>query len=193
MANHRGGTVSRIDPTTNTVVATIPVGNTGPSGPHHVGLGLGSVWVGVPNTSSVYRIDPTTNKVQATIAIPAVASPCSGFAFGEKAVWMSSCFDTTMLVRIDPVANKVVATIQLRGYGDDPIMVNGVPWLGVESTSGGPARLVRIDPTTNTIDRIVSLGDGFMGGNLVVANGSVWATDGANNKILRLPLAGFTP
>ena len=112
VANHRGGTVSRIDPTTNTVVATIPVGNTGPSGPHHVGLGLGSVWVGVPNTSSVYRIDPTTNKVQATIAIPAVASPCSGFAFGEKAVWMSSCFDTTMLVRIDPDREQ--------GRRDDP-------------------------------------------------------------------------
>jgi YVTN family beta-propeller protein len=191
VANHRGGTVARIDPATNTVVATIRVGNTGPSGPHQVGLGLGSVWVGVPNTSSVYRIDPTTNAVQATIAIPPGASPCSGFAFGDQAVWMPSCQDSTTLVRIDPVGNKVVATIELGGYGDDPILIDGVPWLVVESTSGGPARLVGIDPKTNTIDRVVSVRDAFTGANLVTAAGSVWATDWANNQILRLPLAGF--
>ena len=137
MANHHGGTVSRIDPATNKVVATIPVGNAGPSGPHQVGLGLGSVWVGVPNTSSVYRIDPSTNKVQAKIDIPAVASPCSGFAFGEKAVWMSSCLDADDPRPNRPVANKVVATIQLRGYGDDPIVVNGVPWLGSRAPGAG--------------------------------------------------------
>lgn len=193
VANHRGGTVDRIDPATNKVVATIAVGNAGPSGPHQVGLGLGSVWVGVPNTSSVYRIDPVTNKVEATIEIPAGASPCSGFAFSEQAVWTPSCRDATTLVRIDPVANKVVATIELGGYGYDPIMINGVPWLVVESRSGGPARLVRIDPTTNTIDRVSSLGDAFMGANLVVAAGSVWATDWTNNQVIRLPLGAFNP
>jgi virginiamycin B lyase len=193
IANHRGGTVARIDPATNKVVATITIGNPGSSGPHQVGLGLGSVWVGVPNTSSVYRLDPVTNKVEATIDIPAGASPCSGFAFSEQAVWTPSCQDATTLVRIDPVANKVVATIELGGYGDDPIMINGVPWLVVESTTGGPARLVRIDPTTNTIDRVISLGDAFMGANLVVAAGSVWATDWTNNQVLRLPMAAFNP
>lgn len=191
VANHRGGTVDRIDPATNKVVATIAVGNAGRSGPHQVGLGLGSVWVGVPNTSSIYRINPATNKVEATIEIPPGASPCSGFAFGEQAVWTPSCQDATTLVRIDPVANKVVATIELGGYGDDPVIIDGVPWLVVESTSGGPARLASIDPKTNTIGRVVSLGDGFVGANLVVAAGSVWATDWANNQVIRLPLAAF--
>jgi len=157
------------------------------------GLGLGSVWVGVPNTSSVYRIDPLTNKVEATIEIPAGASPCSGFAFSEQAVWTPSCFDTTTLVRIDPLTNKVVATVDLGGYGGDPILVDGFPWLAVASTSGGPARLVRIDPATNTIDRVVSLGDAFMGENLMVAAGSVWVTDLPNDQVIRLPMAAFNP
>jgi len=191
VANHRGGTVTRIDPATNKIVATIPIGNAGPSGPHQIGLGLGSVWVGVPNASNVYRIDPVTNKVVATIEIPSDASPCSGFAFGEQAVWSPSCGDATTMVRIDPVANKVVATINLGGNGDDPIVVDGVPWLAVESTSGQAARLVRIDPTTNTIDRVVSLGDSFRGADLVVAKGSVWLIDSAKGNILRLPLAAF--
>jgi hypothetical protein len=95
------------------------------------------------------------------------------------------------MVRIDPVANKVVATINLGGNGDYPIVVNGVPWLAVESASGQPARLVRIDPTTNAIDRVVSVGDSFRGADLVVATGSVWVIDSANGNILRLPLAAF--
>jgi YVTN family beta-propeller protein len=191
VANHRGGTVDRIDPATNKVVAKVAVGKAGLSGPHAVGLGLGSVWVGVPNTSSVYRIDPLTNKVEAAIEMPANASPCSGFAFSEQAVWTPSCFDTTTLVRIDPLTNKVVATIDLRGYGGDPILVDGFPWLAVASTGVGPARLVRIDPATNTIDKVVSLGDAFMGANLVVASGSVWVADLLNNQVIRLPLAAF--
>jgi YVTN family beta-propeller protein len=193
VANHRGGTVARIDPATNNVVATIPAGNTGPSGPHEIGLGLGSVWVGVGNASSVYRIDPATNTVVATIRIPAVASPCGGFTFSPKAVWMPSCFDATKLVRIDPVTNKVVATIELGGYGENVVLVDQFPWLVVENkTDGQPGRLVRIDPTTNTVDRVVSLGDSFTGGSLVmVSEGSMWAVDWANGQIQRLPLAAF--
>ena len=191
VANHHGGTVVRIDPATNKVVATIPAGHVGSSGPHQIGLGLGSVWVGVPNALSVFRIDPATNKVQAKIIMPVAASPCSRFAFSEKAVWMPSCQDSTALVRIDPATNKVVTTIELHGWGDDPVLIDGAPWLGVESKASGPARLVRIDPASNQIDRVISLGDGFKGANLVVADGSVWATDWANNQVLRLPLAAF--
>jgi virginiamycin B lyase len=193
VANHRGGTVTRIDPATNKIVATIAVGNPGRSGPSWIGLGLGSVWVGVPNASAVFRIDPVTNKIQSTITVPSEISPCSGFAFDEQAVWMPSCQDTNFMARIDPTTNKVVATIDLGGYGDDPVLVNGQPWLVVESTSGGPAQLVRINPATNGIDLVISLGAAFMGANLVVAAGSVWATDWANNQVLRLPMAAFSP
>jgi virginiamycin B lyase len=192
VASHRGGTVVRIDPATNRVVATIAAGNVGPSGPHQIGLGLGSVWVGVPNSSSVYRIDPATNSIMATIAIPSNASPCSGFAFSQQAVWMPSCGDATTLVRIDPATNTVVGTIDLGGNGEDPITVNGIPWLTVESVSLGPTRLVRIDPGTNTIDRVVSLGDHFRGSNMVVAAGSVWVIDYSVGDIVRLPLAAFS-
>jgi hypothetical protein len=60
---------------------------------------------------------------------------------------------------------------------------------------------VRIDPTTNTIDRIVSLGDAFLSvfapvagnTNLVEAAGSVWAMDATNGEVIRLPLTAFKP
>jgi YVTN family beta-propeller protein len=193
VANHRGGSVDRIDPATNRVVATIRLGATGASGPHQVGLGLGSVWVGVPNASRYVRIDPVTNKVVATIDVPFGGSPCSGFAFDAKAVWTPSCRDNTKLVRIDPVANKAVATIELGGYGSVPVLVQGFPWLVVESLSGEPGRLVRVSPTTNTVDRVLSLGTAFKEGSLAVLAGSVWVTDFGRNQVLRLPMTALAP
>ena len=138
-----------------------------------------------------FEFDPDTNTVEATIPIPTDASACSGFAFSDDAVWMPSCFDAVTIARIDPVTNTVVATIPLNGFGDNPIIIDGKPWLGVEGIGGAPGRIVRIDPATNAIDRELSLGDAFMGTNLILAAGSVWATDWANNQVLRLPLAAF--
>ena len=68
-----------------------------------------------------------------------------------------------------------------------------MPWLTVKKTEDGsdPARLVRIDPATNTIDGVFSLGDTFIGSGLVVALGSVWTTDDTTSRVLRLPLAAF--
>jgi DNA-binding beta-propeller fold protein YncE len=193
VANHRGGSVDRVDPATDRVVASVKVGSTGPSGPHQVTVGLGSVWVGVPNASRYYRIDPRTNTVAAMIDVPLGGAPCGGFAFSKVAVWTPSCRETTNLVRIDPVANKAVAVVELGGYGSDPVLVQGFPWLVVESLSDGPGRLVRVSPTTNKVDRVFSFGDGFKGGGLTVLDGSVWLTDWANSTIMRLPLAAFAP
>jgi len=191
VANHRGGTVSRVDPSTNEVVSSVFAGKAGSSGPQGIGLGLGSVWVGVPNTLSVYRIDQVTNAIQATIRVPNGAVPCGGFAFGEQAVWSASCQSATTLTRIDPDANEAVAMIKLDGYGGDPVVIDGYPWLVVEALTGTPGRLVRIDPSTDTIDRAISLGDAFIGGQLLVAAGSVWVLDWSGNQVLRLALSAF--
>lgn len=193
IANHRGGTVTRIDPATNKIVATVKVSNVGSGGPHQFGFGLGSVWVSAGNSQTVVRIDPATNAIQATIPTPANASACGGFTFTRDAVWMPSCADSTILVRIDPSANKVVAAIELDGYGGDAaLVINDMPWFVVASRTGsGAARLVRINPATNQIDRVLSLGETFTDGGLIVGAGSVWTTDWINDQVLRLPLAAF--
>lgn len=140
IANHRGGSVSRSDPATNSVVATVKVGAPGPGGPHAIGLGLGSIWVSAGNAGAVVRIDPTTNAIQATIQVAASASACGGFAIGEGAVWMPSCGDAKTLTRIDPNTNTTVATIDLGGFGEDPVLVDGAPWLVVNDPTLRSAR-----------------------------------------------------
>ncbi len=61
--NNADGSVSRIDPATNTVVATIRVGD----GEGDIAFGDGSIWVASSEPATVSRIDATSNTVIATI------------------------------------------------------------------------------------------------------------------------------
>ena len=187
IANTRGGSVEKIDPATNTVAGRISLGPVGPSGPNWLAEGLGSIWVGTPNNSTVARISEATNTIQATIDVGPPASPCGGLAVGTTAVWITSCDGSNFVAQIDPATNRVVATIDLRGRGYTFAMIADRPWV---SPIGG--QLVRLDPVSHTVDRVVAPGSGFSGGgDVVVAAGSLWVIDGAANRVLRLPIEAF--
>jgi len=188
VANTRGGSVERIDPTTNTIVETITVGPTGPSGPNWLASGFGSIWVGVPNAGSVFRINETTNAIEATIPIVGPASPCGGLAATSTAAWITSCDGGSLVTQIDPATNTVVGTVDLGGKGYTFAVVADRPW--ISPTEG---QIVRLDPVSHAVDRVVAPGPGFAsgGGDVVVAAGSVWVMDWASNRVLRLPIAAF--
>ena len=75
------GTLSRIDPATNSVEATLPIGGN----PVGVAVGEGSVWIADPGTRSVVRVDPKTREIA---RIPVGAQP-RGIAVGDGSVWVS--------------------------------------------------------------------------------------------------------
>jgi YVTN family beta-propeller protein len=192
VANTRDGTVTRIDPATNEVVTTITVGSIGSGGPNWLTSGFGSIWVGVPRDSTIVRIDPATNDIQATFASPAGTSPCGGLVAGVDAVWITSCHDGKSAARIDPSTNTAAGPIYLGGLALTPTLINNAPWASIDRDGGAGDAIVRIDPTTNQIDRVLSPGVDFNGGvDMVVAAGSVWVVDAANNQVLRLPLSAF--
>jgi DNA-binding beta-propeller fold protein YncE len=60
VANFGDGTVSRIDPGTNRVVAVTGLPATNPQG---LVAARGSMWVGSTAAGEVFRIDPATNAV----------------------------------------------------------------------------------------------------------------------------------
>jgi YVTN family beta-propeller protein len=76
------GTVTRIDPATNAVVATIPVGHD----PFGIAFGAGAIWVANRTDFTVSRIDPRSNRVTGTIRI---GNRPQGIAAGNGAVWVS--------------------------------------------------------------------------------------------------------
>jgi YVTN family beta-propeller protein len=75
------GTLTRIDPATNSVVATIPIGGN----PAGVAVGEGSVWIADPGTRSVVRVDPKKDRV---VRIRVGGRP-RGIAVGDGSVWVS--------------------------------------------------------------------------------------------------------
>jgi streptogramin lyase len=192
IADTHAGTVIRIDPKTNKVVDTITVGPVGSSGPNWLASGLGSIWVDIPNNDTVLRIDPATDQIQATIPTGSVGE-CSPFGIAPDAVWVTDCFDGTLLSRIDPRKNELVNTVDLGGNAGGVTMIDGEPWVAVDHGVASTGQLVRIDPVTTNIDRVLVPGSPMSGGgDLVVIGDSVWVLDGANNRILRLPVSAFS-
>ena len=183
VAQHRGGSVTRLDGRSAKATAVIDVGPAGPSGPHGIVAAKKAVWVGVTNTQSVVRINPATNAVTATIKTN--TSPCGGLALTGDAVWVSTCFDDHFAVRIDPRTNALVAEIDVGGPNGGPIVVDGHAWFPVNN------QLVRIDPATNKIDRIVKFWSSaeFAAYGATVGFDSVWV--GGQGRISRIPITAL--
>ena len=96
VANSLDGTVSRIDPGTNTVVQTIDVGN----GPAGVVYATGSVWVANTGDGTITEIDASRGEAGRTLEIPATE-----LAFGAGTLWASQR-SANQVVRLDPGTGK---------------------------------------------------------------------------------------
>src|SRR5262249_10594252 len=166
------GTLLRIDPRTNTIVARIPVGH----GQGGVAIGQGAVWVTAPSDGKSLRIDPQTNHVVATITGLANQDSPAGqaIAVSPGAVWATDLSENAV-IRIDSQTSKVVATIPNQLMATGASYGAGSVW--VCNTAGGAQALVRLDPQTNQVQAQIHVGaDRVLGCESVVAKDkTVWA------------------
>ena len=192
IANTTEHTVTRVDPATNEIVATIPVGDATVDplhGPGRLAYGHGSLWVldGTSNCSCVHRIDPSTNRIDATIPLgtPQTQGRIAplGIVVRPESVWISLRHGNEdapdgAVVRVDPATNTVVAVV---GAGSNPefggptrlATASGSVWTGVPSTKS----IVRIDPVSNAVVASIS-GLACGEGDLVAdESGAVWVAD----------------
>jgi len=139
------GTVSRIDPASNQVVASVPESNVVVARLDSNGSPLAgvaaideAVWV-TETVGTASRIDPSTNRVVATVELGGVHS---GVALTEDAVWVTNSEDD-IVFRIDPTVNEVIATV---GVGDFPSAVAADEEDGVWVTNALDDSVSRIDP-----------------------------------------------
>jgi virginiamycin B lyase len=205
-SNFGDGTVSRIDPERNAVVATIDIGGQ----PAGIAAGDGAVWVGNFQGGALAKIDPATNAVVARVD---TGGQPVGPALADGALWVSNYAGSVQ--RVDPATNRVVATVPVAGNPEVTALGFGLVWStnqdgtittidpATNARVGAPIRvaddvdgisidasgvwvvtfydgvLARIDPTTRAVAFRTTLGG--RGGGVLVAGGSVWATvyDGA--------------
>ena len=163
------GSVVRIDPTTNEVVAVVPVGsNPEGGGPTGIAATASAVWVGVPSTRSVVRIDPATNSVVATT--PGLTCAEGQITADESEVWVADC---GVVRRIDARTNTITSTIPIKA-------ATGAATLGIARGLGsvwaqaGP--LVRIDPARAAIVGVSPLDPALVWGeySIAIGFGSIW-------------------
>jgi streptogramin lyase len=132
--------VAKVDPQTDRVVASLPLGL---SGSALGAVGDGSLWLTHVAQGTVTRVDPATGQTVATIRVPGAEAPLGiDVALGAGAVWVAYDLGTlggTMVVRVDPATNSVAATVKLAdsevalAVGDRAVLVltRGVATSGV--------------------------------------------------------------
>jgi serine/threonine protein kinase len=160
--------IQRIDPETNELVATIPIGTAiGTQAGFQLALGAGSLWVANKDENRIYRVDLDENS---WTEIPGTGAPYS-LAFGAGSLWVTSRSDTT-LSQIDPDTNAIVRTIPLPpGFVVGPIVADETAVWVAEATDAGT--LVRIDALSLAPKPLADVG-GWLG----LGFGSVWSSTG---------------
>lgn len=165
--NSEQGTVLRVDPKTNQVVATIHVGQ----GLGNLVLEAGFVWVSNHDDSTVSKIDPQTNKVVDTIALP---PPTGTLGVSPGAVWVASK-EGGNVRKIDAHTDQVVATI---------FTATGPAWMAYAAGSlwvcnldGIELGVTRVDPTSSKVLANIDIAPGkfYSCDGIVAADDGVWA------------------
>ena len=188
VANHRGGSVTRIDPVTNAVVATIEVGLAGPAGPQPIEATDDRVWVGVPNLGQVVVIDPATDAVVAAID---TAATCGEIQLIDDAVWVTNCFESDDVTVIDRATDSVRGEFHAGELAGTPVQVGSFVWLPtIHLEPDVSGEVVQVDPSTlEIVEAIVTDPSAFVMGQ---GFDSVWQFSWDGGAVIRLPIDAFT-
>lgn len=165
-------TLSRIDPSTNEVVADVRL----PAGCRSLVSGESALWLACPAQNQVLKVNPATNLVSKRITVS--ASPQS-LSVGEGSIWVF-CSKEGKVERIDPKTEKVTKSIELGvpGVAGEIAFGDGAVWV---TMAGFP--LTRIDPAT---DKVVQQFYGQGGGAIQVASGAIWLSNIEQATIVKI-------
>ena len=160
MVTNAGGSLLRVDPDTNAVVAEVSL----PAPATAIAVSGDALWLVSAAKSVAIRVNGHSNVVEETIKVG--PSPVA-VASGEGSVWTLNGGDGS-LSRIDPKTNKVAETIKagITGESGTILVGEGSVWV---SAPGSP--LARIDPRTNSLAQRFT---GPGGGTFAIGLKSIW-------------------
>ena len=147
VSNGPSRTVTRINPSTGAISATITV----PDPASVLAIGAGSVWLTSYPGNSLTRIDPKTNRVSKTISLSPGGLDPVGVTVFDGYVWVANHDGnpTGSVAKIDPTTMKVVDLIPVgtESSAGPTTIVSGAGslWVNVPNISG----VVRINPATD--------------------------------------------
>jgi streptogramin lyase len=172
------GTLARIDPTTNTIAASVTLKPATDAYQALAGDRAG-LWVTDWDDNTLRRFDSRTLKAVGSVDMGAKPK---GVLVTSEAIWVAVTRGGSV-VRVDPKTNLVAATI-----GVGPAGPSGPNWLARGSGSiwvGIPnnGSVVRINEVTNTIEATIAIpGPASPCGGVAAGSTAIWITscDGGN-------------
>jgi streptogramin lyase len=174
VANGPSRTVTRIDPSTDAVLAVISV----PDPASVLAAGAGAIWLTSLPGDSVTRIDPTTDTATGTVSLaPSGLGPIGITVYGGY-VWVANHDGnpTGSVAKIDPTTMSVVDVIRVGSQsfaGPNWISAGaGSLWTDVPNINA----VVRINPTTDAI--VATIPDKGVCGALAASNTAIWVAGG---------------
>jgi virginiamycin B lyase len=200
VARPLAGVVVRVDPATNRVVATVPVGHGGSAadfGNFHdlarvaprVAVAAGAVWVPNPADGTVTRIDPRSNRPVATIRLPLTELPQPRhlpLAVSTRGgVWVTDV-RTRTAYRIGPASDTVVGSSPVAVPDGLVAVGDGSLWAQDGSDAGWLLR--QVDPDSGR--RTTTLPVGSRVGGVAEAAGATWLSDYDQGVVLRVDPPG---
>lgn len=167
----RQNRVVRIDPNSNTIVASMTV-----KSPGDIVATDSAVWVTSQDANRVIRIDPFTNKIVAEIK---VGSRPQRLALGGGSLWVLN-YRSRSINRIDPQANTVIGdAYRVPPFPHTLAYIKDQLWVGCE----GDSALVRIDPERGTrVGELIPVGPAPF--TTIFDGHSVWVADYLNGELM---------
>ena len=177
----------RIDPASDRVVATIPVGIE----PWYIVASDTAVWLSDWRTNTVVRVDPASNSVVATVA--GLAAGSTGLAVAPGTLWVASS-RANVLTKIDTATNQVAGTLATDPTPLPVAYAYGSIWVRNEFKEGN-GTVQRVDPTSGEVTATIPVGppagrDGL--DSLAALDGGLWVAglqlekiDPTTNRVVR--------
>ncbi len=173
VVNYVDETVSRVDTTTNQVVATLPVGEM-PGSSGGVVFDGESVWVANNadwNLSRIRVADNTQRVVRVADGYP------HGVVAAAGSIWTSTI---DRVVQIDPSSEAIVGYVDLTGRRPENLAFDGSHlWVGLNND-----RVVKIDPATRTVVATVAVGSKPFG--VEFGAGYIWVVNTFGNSVSKI-------
>ena len=188
-SNHHGASLSRIDPTTNSVVATVPAGAPGVfrSGPQGLTDDGTNLYVVSSNQQALQAVDPTTNTTTTFGPIDDVG--CGPLAAIAGVVWsVDACSGAFYELSTDGVEKDVVPSAA--GAPGGITTRSGELWISDDRTfnpdtfQGSDAVLEQLDPISGEVLRTVPIGGDAL--DIVSGFGDLWVYDSVASTVRRV-------
>ncbi|HET9522127.1 MAG TPA: hypothetical protein VFO73_13850 [Candidatus Limnocylindrales bacterium] len=186
------GTVTRIDPATGEVVATIEIAPFKGDGVRDLAVGTELLWAITPRQDVLVGIDPATNTIAREVPL-ATGLHCEVRALAGR-VWIEDCESADGFHVIDEAAGREIGRYGagVTGLGMPFHENGGVAWFPTgDEVAPFSTAIIPVDVATLQNAELASVEVGVIGGGFVPGFDSVWYSVG--QQLHRLSLDRLPP